>query len=909
MISFDQKAGPLAAPASAIDYSRFEGIGDDDDDDGKASPARKAEMDQRMKGVQSMIDMMTKGKRQPAATTVPPTTKPARTLKQLIPAHLHPQLRALTPDGGCMLRSLSGGGGEGEENGDGERPRERAKCNFEWKAEYVSPRGPVDSTQEDWRECPGGGVRLGKQFKLRGWELALAAMRVGEVAEVYCAPRYAEGLSDIQMTLLRLEHAAGCPGGTARLSGCPACNPELTAKQVEFQNSGQLARRGEALIFTIRFTSVEQFDVRAAEYWELDVESRIAAAGQWRLEGNERFGRRDYRGAVELYHKAVSYLETMLDQVTGPASDESEESAATAARLKLLKLPLHLNRALGLLKLEDYIGAGRSCEKVLEDDPDNVKALFRLGQAFVGLHEYGPAERHFARAESCARQAGNAAAAGNAQKEADKMRRVMARSKQRDKKLAAKMFEGLGDKNKGAMQKEEEQGDGGEVGVGTASSSREQNTCVGADAEASCAGCGAVDNDGEPGGDDTASVQDAQKEAKELVEQQDDGHDMDEEEARVSAAEAAAAATRAGVLQRAQAEAERRVAEAEAARIEAERERDRWRAAAEEVRAAAAGAAMVASQRGAGTVHAVFTEQGSLGLNFVPSTEDGCGDGAAGATGGGSARVRVRRVKPGSQATAHPQLRAGLLLASVGGTSVCDVSYGEVIQMIQTTKQRPLTLGFDTVDTDVAPEMPPTEDGESEVQAPAKGDATAAPLLVPPPCSPRAHPELGKDADAVSVDGDADDARAGLLREYGLDNASAAAVNAAREQATAESRDYPSSSVTARREDEEALAAALRKVAEAVQLEKEQTEAEAEANAAGRPWSRMNSQVVGVAVMLVGLVLGMQSGQSDGMQPRSWMAWGVAGVFTLGCGLATVVFVAMRFRLQEARANVSTATL
>jgi hypothetical protein len=45
------------------------------------------------------------------------------------------------------------------------------------------------------------------------------------------------------------------------------------------------------------------------------------------------------------------------------------------------------------------------------------------------------------------------------------------------------------------------------------------------------------------------------------------------------------------------------------------------------------------------------------------------------------------------------------------------------------------------------------------------------------------------------------------------------------------------------------------------------------------------------------------------MQPRSWMAWGVAGVFTLGCGLATVVFVAMRFRLQEARANVSTATL
>ena len=30
----------------------------------------------------------------------------------------------------------------------------------------------------------------------------------------------------------------------------------------------------------------------------------------------------------------------------------------------------------------------RTQEKVLEDDPDNLKALFRLGQACVGIHEY-----------------------------------------------------------------------------------------------------------------------------------------------------------------------------------------------------------------------------------------------------------------------------------------------------------------------------------------------------------------------------------------------------------------------------------------------------------------------------------------------------------------------------------------
>eukprot|EP01045_Picozoa_sp_COSAG04_P010196 COSAG04_NODE_618_length_11896_cov_81.925659_1_plen_99_part_00 len=36
--------------------------------------------------------------------------------------------------------------------------------------------------------------------------------QVGETAEVFCAPRYAEGFSELQMVLLRQEHAAGCPG-------------------------------------------------------------------------------------------------------------------------------------------------------------------------------------------------------------------------------------------------------------------------------------------------------------------------------------------------------------------------------------------------------------------------------------------------------------------------------------------------------------------------------------------------------------------------------------------------------------------------------------------------------------------------------------------------------------------------
>lgn len=40
---------------------------------------------------------------------------------------------------------------------------------------------------------------------------------------------------------------------------------------------------------------------------------------------------------------------------------------------------MHLNLALCYLKLEKVVDARHECEKVLEADPENVKALFRKG--------------------------------------------------------------------------------------------------------------------------------------------------------------------------------------------------------------------------------------------------------------------------------------------------------------------------------------------------------------------------------------------------------------------------------------------------------------------------------------------------------------------------------------------------
>ena len=190
---------------------------------------------------------------------------------------------------------------------------------------------------------------------------------------------------------------------------------------MEFQNLDGLLAAAAGL--HNQAISIEQFDVTVAEFWELDVESKIQAAEQWRVQGNALFTDANYAEASKLYHKAVSYLETLLDTVIGPMAEESDENAALAKRLTALKIPLHLNRAAAFLKLQSYVEAGQSCEKVLADEPDNVKAVFRLGQVFNGMHEYDKAERHWKLAASLARKAGNDAVAKSAEKEIEKMAR------------------------------------------------------------------------------------------------------------------------------------------------------------------------------------------------------------------------------------------------------------------------------------------------------------------------------------------------------------------------------------------------------------------------------------------------------------------------------------------------------
>jgi hypothetical protein len=118
--------------------------------------------------------------------------------------------------------------------------------------------------------------------------------------------------------------------------------------------------------------------------------------------------------------------------------------------------------------------------------------------------------------------------------------------------------------------------------------------------------------------------------------------------------------------------------------------------------AAAAAMAAVAeeeedAQKSTGTdcdVVVTFTEPGSLGLTLTPEPPAAAGT------------VEILKVNPGTQATAHPQLRPGLRLCSVQGVPVAGCSYQHILGMIK-AGGRPLSMGFSLGNASASPTPSP----------------------------------------------------------------------------------------------------------------------------------------------------------------------------------------------------------
>ncbi|XP_029286330.1 peptidyl-prolyl cis-trans isomerase FKBP8 [Cottoperca gobio] len=106
---------------------------------------------------------------------------------------------------------------------------------------------------------------------------------------------------------------------------------------------------------------------------------KIALASNKRERGNVHYQRGDYAFAVNSYSIALQITESSSKVDISP----EEENELMDVRVKCLN-----NMAASQLKLDHYDAALKSCVSALEQQPDNIKALFRMGKVLALQGEY-----------------------------------------------------------------------------------------------------------------------------------------------------------------------------------------------------------------------------------------------------------------------------------------------------------------------------------------------------------------------------------------------------------------------------------------------------------------------------------------------------------------------------------------
>ena len=165
----------------------------------------------------------------------------------------------------------------------------------------------------------------------RGVELAIEKMKKKEIAQVMVTPRL-------------------CQGG-----------------------NGVATNNTETLKYQISLKSFE----RAKESWQMDGEQKLEQSVIFKDKGTDFFKQKKYELAANKYNKVIEFLEHEIS-----LKDQKEEE-----RVLILQAG-RLNLAMCMIKMNNWIDARNLCDKVIEERPDNAKAYFRRGEAFIALNEH-----------------------------------------------------------------------------------------------------------------------------------------------------------------------------------------------------------------------------------------------------------------------------------------------------------------------------------------------------------------------------------------------------------------------------------------------------------------------------------------------------------------------------------------
>ncbi|CAJ0941915.1 unnamed protein product, partial [Mesorhabditis belari] len=315
---------------------------------------------------------------------------------------------------------------------------------------------------------------LGREQVIKGWDLGVATMKKGELAEFRIAPEYAYGASGsppkipanatliFEVELIRWESEDLSPDRDGTISrdvivkGEELAHPNDTSdvevhavgsfegrvfydKDITFSlGEGSEAglpegvdrairrmTRGEKSIIHIKGTRFYSF-VKVPATWELTVEQKLETAQEAKERGTHFLKEGKFKLALNKYKRIEDLLE--YERTADPSVKEKRDALMVAA---------YLNIALTHSKMNEELECIKACDKVLELSPGNVKALYRKGMAKLSFSDFDEALTIFEKV--MASEPGNKAAEQQILICKQKIKEFEQREKRRFKGLFAKL--------------------------------------------------------------------------------------------------------------------------------------------------------------------------------------------------------------------------------------------------------------------------------------------------------------------------------------------------------------------------------------------------------------------------------------------------------------------------------------
>jgi len=160
----------------------------------------------------------------------------------------------------------------------------------------------------------------------------------------------------------------------------PTNEQDCPLKEVLIEDCGEIAEGAD--------DGVAGFSQDGDKYpdWPTDLDEQPEDSEWWmtavasaRAFGNDFFKKGDHRTALKKYRKSLRYLDVCWEK------GELDEDRSNA--LRKIKSVILTNSAACKLKLGDAQGALADCEYAMQSGVENVKALFRQGQAQLALND------------------------------------------------------------------------------------------------------------------------------------------------------------------------------------------------------------------------------------------------------------------------------------------------------------------------------------------------------------------------------------------------------------------------------------------------------------------------------------------------------------------------------------------